>query len=127
MHFNYNDRYFRDTWEDLPADGYTKRVEHMIGGPRITVSLGVDFFDESQSCNKEVPEVAGVPVVYMGPVDRYSGYESGDLKWHTVDSKEVRYDEGDHFGCSVINSSDTDMSYTYVIEFRNFNPERRDA
>ena len=72
-------------------------------------------------------KAAGVPVVYTGPVDRYFGYELGDLKWRTVDFKEVRYDEGDHFGCPVMNFSDADVPYTRAIEFKNFNPERRDA
>ena len=114
-------------WEGLPADGYTKWMERMIDDPRITVSLGVDFFDESQPYNKEALKAAGVPVVYTGPVDRYFGYELGDLKWRTVDFKEVRYDEGDHFGCPVMNFSDADVPYTRAIEFKNFNPERRDA
>ena len=39
----------------------------------------------------------------------------------------MRYDEGDHFGCPVMNFSDADVPYTRAIEFKNFNPERRDA
>ena len=126
VRFNYDNRYFKDTWEGLPADGYTKWMERMIDDPRITVSLGVDFFDESQPYNRKALRAAGVPVVYTGPVDRYFGYELGDLKWRTVDFKEVRYDEGDHFGCPVMNFSDADVPYTRAIEFKNFNPERRD-
>lgn len=127
VRFNYDNRYFKDTWEGLPADGYTAWMEKMIDDPRITVELGVDFFDESQPYNKTALKAAGVPVVYTGPVDRYFDYELGDLKWRTVDFKEVRYDEGDHFGCPVMNFSDADVPYTRAIEFKNFNPERRDA
>ena len=125
VRFNYDNRYFKDTWEGLPADGYTAWMEKMIDDPRITVELGVDFFDESQPYNKTALKAAGVPVVYTGPVDRYFDYELGDLKWRTVDFKEVRYDEGDHFGCPVMNFSDADVPYTRAIEFKNFNPERR--
>ena len=70
-------------------------------------------------------KAAGVPVVYTGPVDRYFDYSLGELKWRTVDFREVRYDEGDHFGCPVMNFSDPDVPYTRAIEFKNFNPERR--
>ena len=77
--------------------------------------------------NKTALKAAGVPVVYTGPVDRYFDYELGDLKWRTVDFKEVRYDEGDHFGCPVMNFSDADVPYTRAIEFKNFNPERHDS
>ncbi len=127
VRFNYDNRYFKDTWEGLPSDGYTKWMERMIDDPRITVELGVDFFDESQPYNKTALKAAGATVVYTGPVDRYFDYELGDLKWRTVDFKEVRYDEGDHFGCPVMNFSDADVPYTRAIEFKNFNPERHDS
>ena len=127
VRFNYDNRYFKDTWEGLPKDGYTAWFERMIDDPRITVELGVDFFDASQPYNKAALNAAGVPVVYTGPVDRYFDYELGDLKWRTVDFKEVRYDEDDHFGCPVMNFSDADVPYTRAIEFKNFNPERHDS
>ena len=126
VRFNYDNRYFRDTWEGLPKDGYTAWMERMIDDPRIHVTLNTDFFDESQPLNKKAL-VGKVPVVYTGPVDRYFDYELGDLKWRTVDFKEVRYDEGDHFGCTVMNFADSDVPYTRAIEFKNFNPERKDS
>ena len=124
MRFNYNNRYFKDTWEGLPADGYTAWLERMIDDPRITVKLETDFFAETQTLNTSALLEAGVPVVYTGPVDRYFDYDLGELKWRTVDFKEVRYDEGDHFGCAVMNFSDADVPYTRASEFKNFNPER---
>ncbi len=127
MRFNYDNRYFKDTWEGLPA----RRLHRVDGAhdrrPAHPRDARADFFDESQPYNKKALRAAGVPVVYTGPVDRYFDYELGDLKWRTVDFKEVRYDEGDHFGCPVMNFSDADVPYTRAIEFKNFNPERRDA
>lgn len=127
VRFNYNNRYFKDTWEGLPTDGYTAWMQRMIDDPRIHVSLGVDFFDESQPFNKRALVEAGVPVVYTGPVDRYFDYALGELKWRTVDFKEVRYEENDHFGCPVMNYSDADVPFTRAIEFKNFNPEREEV
>lgn len=127
VRFNYNNRYFKDTWEGLPTDGYTAWMQRMIDDPRIHVSLGVDFFDESQPFNKHALAEAGVPVVYTGPVDRYFDYALGELKWRTVDFKEVRYEENDHFGCPVMNYSDADVPFTRAIEFKNFNPEREEV
>ena len=88
---------FQGHVEGLPADGYTAWMERMIDDPRIHVTLETDFFDGSQPYNKAALAAAGVPVVYTGPVDRYFDYSLGELKWRTVDFKEVRYDEGDHF------------------------------
>lgn len=123
VRFNYDNRYFKDTWEGLPKDGYTAWMERMIDNDLIRVELGVDFFDTTQPLNKEAM-VGRVPVVYTGPVDRYFDYSLGDLHWRTVEFDEVRYDEGDHFGCPVMNFADSDTQYTRAIEFKNFNPER---
>ncbi|MCI2148719.1 UDP-galactopyranose mutase [Bifidobacterium crudilactis] len=125
VRFNYDNRYFKDRWEGLPSDGYTAWFERMIDSDRIDVRLGVDFFDESQPLNKKAL-LGKVPIVYTGPVDRWFDYSLGELKWRTVDFKERRYDEDDHFGCPVMNFSDADVPYTRAIEFKNFNPERRD-
>ncbi|WEV53309.1 UDP-galactopyranose mutase [Bifidobacterium sp. ESL0704] len=126
VRFNYDNHYFKDTWEGLPTDGYTAWMQRMIDDPKIHVTLGVDFFDENQPFNKKAL-VGSVPIVYTGPVDKYFDYALGDLKWRTVDFKEQRYDEGDHFGCPVMNFVDADVPYTRAIEFKNFNPERKDS
>ncbi|MCI1832924.1 MAG: UDP-galactopyranose mutase [Bifidobacterium sp.] len=126
VRFTYDNRYFKDTWEGLPTGGYTAWMKRMIDDPRIHVTLGTDFFDDSQPLNKN-RLVGKVPVVYTGPIDRYFDYALGELKWRTVDFTEVRYDEGDHFGCPVMNYADPDTPYTRAIEFKNFNPERRDS
>jgi UDP-galactopyranose mutase len=125
VRFNYDNRYFKDTWEGLPTDGYTAWFERMIADERIHVHLNTDFFDTSQPWNKEAL-VGKVPVIYTGPVDRYFDYSLGELQWRTVDFKERRYDEGDHFGCPVMNFPDADVPFTRAIEFKNFNPERRE-
>ena len=77
VRFNYDNRYFRDTWEGLPTDGYTAWMERMIDDPRIHVTLETDFFDASQPFNRKALAAAGVPVVYTGPVDRYFDYSLG--------------------------------------------------
>ncbi|WEV73716.1 UDP-galactopyranose mutase [Bifidobacterium sp. ESL0798] len=125
VRFNYDNHYFKDTWEGLPTDGYTAWMQRMIDDPKIHVTLGVDFFDENQPFNKKAL-VGSVPIVYTGPVDKYFDYALGDLKWRTVDFKEQRYEEGDHFGCPVMNFVDADVPYTRAIEFKNFNPERKE-
>lgn len=123
VRFNYDNRYFKDTWEGLPKDGYTAWFERMIDSPRIQVSLHTDFFDTTQPWNRD-DLVGRVPVIYTGPIDRYFDYSLGELKWRTVTFKERRYHEDDHLGCPVMNFSDLDVPYTRAIEFKNFNPER---
>ena len=126
VRFNYNNRYFKDKYEGLPADGYTAWFEKMIDDPNITVTLGTDFFDGSQPLSKQALR-GNVPIVYTGPIDRYFDYEFGTLKWRTVDFKVHHYAEVDHLGCPVMNFADADVPFTRSIEFKNFNPERTDV
>lgn len=126
VRFNYNNRYFKDTYEGLPTDGYAAWFERMIDDPNITVALETDFFDASQPLSKRALR-GNVPIVYTGPIDRYFDYELGTLKWRTVDFKKHYYKEVDHLGCPVMNYADADVPYTRSIEFKNFNPERIDV
>jgi len=79
VRYNFNNRYFSDTFEGLPVNGYTAWLENMADHPNIEVRLDSDFFD----LRGEV--LGSVPVVYTGPVDAYFDYQAGELSWRTLD------------------------------------------
>ncbi|GAA2510465.1 UDP-galactopyranose mutase [Kocuria salsicia] len=129
VRYTYDNRYFNDTHEGLPVDGYTAWLERMADHPNIDVRLETDFFDNSQEFSKD-NVVGQVPVVYTGPVDRYFDYAEGDLSWRTIDLEEEVLDMEDFQGTSVMNYPDEDVPFTRIHEFRHFHPERdytRDA
>ena len=123
VRYTYDNRYFNDTHEGLPTNGYTAWLEKMGDHPDIEVALGVDFFDESQPYNK-VALKGRVPIVYTGPLDRYFDYSAGALSWRTIDLAAEYPDTGDFQGTSVMNYPDADREYTRIIEPRHFHPER---
>ncbi len=53
VRYTYDNRYFNDTWEGLPVDGYTAWLERMADHPNIEVKLSTDYFDESQPPEQE--------------------------------------------------------------------------
>jgi UDP-galactopyranose mutase len=119
VRYTFDNRYFNDTHEGLPVDGYTAWLEKMADHPGIEVRLDVDYFDVRDA----IP--AGTPTVYTGPLDRYFGNSEGELSWRTLDfEQEVRHDTGDFQGTSVMNYNDQDVPYTRIHEFRHFHPER---
>jgi UDP-galactopyranose mutase len=123
VRYTYNNRYFNDTYEGLPVDGYTAWLERMVDHDNIEVRLDTDFFDVSQPINKK--DVVGhVPVVYTGPVDRYFDYSEGRLGWRTLDFEREVVSTGDFQGCPVMNYPDPEVPYTRIHEFRHFHPER---
>jgi UDP-galactopyranose mutase len=123
VRYNYDNRYFNDTHEGLPVDGYTAWIERMADHPNIDVRLDTDFFDETQEINKKAV-VGNVPVVYTGPVDRYFDYQGGELTWRTLDFEQEVLNVGDYQGTPVMNYADSSVPYTRIHEFRHFHPER---
>jgi UDP-galactopyranose mutase len=123
VRYTYDNRYFNDTWEGLPLNGYTAWLERMADHPRIEVRLDTDFFDEDQPANRATT-VGQVPVVFTGAVDRYFDYAEGELSWRTLDFEEEVLDVGDFQGTPVMNYADEDVPYTRIHEFRHFHPER---
>jgi UDP-galactopyranose mutase len=126
VRYTYDNRYFNDTWEGLPTDGYTAWLERMADHPNIEVKLNVDYFDETQPLSKKAT-VGQVSVVYTGPVDRYFDYTEGALSWRTLDFEQEVLNVRDFQGTSVMNYPDMDVPYTRIHEFKHFHPERKDA
>ncbi|GGF56291.1 UDP-galactopyranose mutase [Marmoricola endophyticus] len=118
VRYTYDNRYFNDTYEGLPVDGYAAWLERMADHPNIEVRTGVDFRDHREEY------VGTVPVVYTGPVDEYFDHDEGRLSWRTVDFEREVVDTPDFQGCPVMNYPDADAPYTRIIEFRHFHPER---
>ncbi len=116
VRYNFDNRYFNDTFQRMPEHGYTAIFERMLASPSIALHLGVDWF--------AVREAAGdVPVVYTGPIDRYFGERLGRLGWRTIDfAHEVH--AGDFQGCAVMNYADADVPWTRIAEFKHFAPWR---
>lgn len=123
VRFTYDNRYFNDTHEGLPTQGYTAWLERMADHPNIEVHLGVDFLAPGSPFSRD--KVRGqVPVVYTGPLDHYFGFELGSLGWRTIDLEQEVVPVADYQGTSVINYPDADIPFTRILEFRHFHPER---
>lgn len=122
VRYNYDNRYFSDTHEGLPVDGYTAWIERMADHPNIEVVLNTDFFDDGEYSRKAV--TGQVPVIYTGAVDRYFDYAEGDLSWRTIDLEQEVLPIEDYQGCAVMNYPDEEQKFTRIHEFRHFHPER---
>lgn len=125
VRYTYDNRYFSDTYEGLPAEGYAAWFEAMASHPRIDVRLGTDFFDAGQPLSKAAAR-GQVPIMYTGPIDRYFDHHAGPLGWRTLDLDTEALPVRDFQGTSVMNYADLDVPWTRIHEFRHFHPERED-
>ena len=118
VRYTFDNRYFNDTYEGLPVEGYTAWLEKMAENPNIEVRLNTDYFD----VRDDIP--AGTPTVYTGPLDLYFGHSEGELGWRTLDFEMSVEPTGDFQGTSVVNYNDADVPFTRILEFRHMHPER---
>lgn len=121
VRYTFDNRYFNDTYEGLPVDGYTAWLQNMAADERIEVRLDTDWFDVRDEL---VAANLDAPVIYTGPLDRYFDYSAGRLGWRTLDFETEVLDTGDFQGTPVMNYNDADVPYTRIHEFRHFHPER---
>jgi UDP-galactopyranose mutase len=118
VRYTFDNRYFSDTYEGLPVDGYAPWLTRMLDSPLIDIRLDTDFFD----VRADLP--AGTPIVYTGPLDRYFDYCEGPLGWRTLDFEQTVLPVGDFQGTPVMNYADEDVPWTRIHEFKHFHPER---
>ena len=55
VRYTFNNRYFSDTYEGLPVDGYTAWLERMADHPNIEVRLNTDFPSLRRGCGRQRP------------------------------------------------------------------------
>jgi UDP-galactopyranose mutase len=72
-----DDRYFTDSFQAMPRDGYTEMFRRMLDHPRIRVELGVDFADVRAA-------VRAPQIVYTGPLDGYFSNCYGPLPYRSL-------------------------------------------
>ena len=116
LRYDFNNRYFNDTWEGLPLDGYGRWFENIIKSKNISVHLQTDYF--------EVKNEVAIPTIYTGPLDRYFNYCDGKLSWRTLDFEFEFHKTRDYQGTAVMNYADLSVAFTRIHEFKHLHPER---
>ena len=107
---NRDDRYFTDTYQAMPRDGYTRMFERMLDHPNIKVLLNTDW-----------REIEGlVPydrIVYTGPIDEFFDFRYGKLPYRSLEFRFETRDVDVHQAAPVVNYPN-EHPYTRVTEFK---------
>ncbi|HKP92117.1 MAG TPA: UDP-galactopyranose mutase [Thermoleophilaceae bacterium] len=114
---NVDDRYFTDSFQKIPAEGYTRMFERILDHPLIEVSLETDYWEVAD-------EIDHGHLVYTGPVDRYFDFRFGALPYRSLEwelRNEPTPDGGYLQPAGSINEPSEDVPYTRITEFRQIN------
>ena len=116
-----DDRYFQDTYQGMPLEGYTVLFQRMLDHPGITVELGTDALkrldlSEGRIC-LDGAEFSG-PVIYTGQADELFAFRFGPLPYRTLDFRFETLEQDDFQGCGTVNYT-VDEDYTRITEFKH--------
>jgi UDP-galactopyranose mutase len=108
---NQDDRYFTDTFQCMPRDGYTRMFERMLDHPNIQVLL-----------NTHYREVRGIipyrELIYTGPIDEFFDERFGKLPYRSLDFKFETHDTEVFQAAPVVNYPSEQQPYTRITEFK---------
>ncbi len=107
---NRDNRYFTDTFQAMPAQGYTKMFERLLDHPNIHVMLNADFEELKDT-------IAYQELIYTGPIDQYFDYCYGKLPYRSIDFKFESHDKEWYQETGTINYPNS-QPYTRITEFK---------
>ena len=109
---NRDDRYFTDTYQCMPRDGYTRLFVRMLDHPNIQLMLDTDF----SAVRDTIPYRE---LIYTGPIDEFFDYRFGKLPYRSLDFQFETHDTAVFQPAPVINfPNEHETPYTRVTEFK---------
>lgn len=110
VRFDRDDRYFTDTFQAMPLEGFTRMFERMLDSDNITIKTSVEFADIARA-------YPGSKTIFTGPVDEYFGFRYGPLPYRSLEFKHETYNQERFQPAAVVNYPN-DHEYTRVTEFK---------
>ena len=107
---NRDPRYFTDSFQAMPARGFTHLFENMLDHPNISILLNTDYRDvKSFIPYKEM--------IYTGPIDEFFDLRFGKLPYRSLRFRFETHDTPLYQAAPVVNYPN-DYAYTRITEFK---------
>jgi UDP-galactopyranose mutase len=103
-----DDRYFQDTYQAMPAQGYTAMFHRMLAHPNIKLLLNCSWTEVAS-------DLKGTPLLYTGAIDEFLQFRFGPLPYRSLRFQEKTLNEVQHQPVAVINYPNN-HDYTRVME-----------
>ena len=111
---NADDRYFGDTFQAMPLDGYTAMFERMLDHPNIDRQVGTDFRDIKDRAH----EIAD-HIIYTGPIDEYFDFRFGKLPYRSLKFDHQTLDQEWFQSVAVVNYPSEEVPFTRISEYKH--------
>ncbi|WP_228451713.1 UDP-galactopyranose mutase [Chryseobacterium sp. SN22] len=108
---NSDDRYFTDTFQAMPKNGYTEMFKKMLSHPNIHIMLNTNFRDI-------VDLIPHRKLIYTGPIDGYFDFRFGKLPYRSIDFRFETLDQDQYQDTGTVNYPTSNL-YTRITEFKH--------
>lgn len=110
VRFNRDDRYFTDSYQAMPARGYSHLFENMLDHKNIKVMLNTGY--------REIRDhIKFKKMVFTGPVDEYFDHRFGKLPYRSLEFAHETHQRPVYQPAPVVNYPN-DYAYTRITEFK---------
>jgi len=108
---NRDARYFTDTYQAMPRQGFTRLFANILDHPNIRILLNTDY-----------REIRGLipyrEMIYTGPIDEYWDYRFGKLPYRCLEFKHETINQPVFQPVAVVNYPN-DYAFTRITEFKH--------
>ncbi len=114
---NTDDRYFTDTFQVMPKNGYTAMFENMLDHDGIAIQTGVDFEDVRE-------DVLYDRLIFTGPVDEFFGHRYGPLPYRSLRFEHRTLNQEQFQATGTVNYPSPDVPYTRISEYKHLTGQK---
>jgi UDP-galactopyranose mutase len=107
-----DDRYFADSFQNMPRHGYTRLFENMLDHPNIKIMLNTDYREIAE-------EVRYDRLIFTGPVDEFFDHRYGRLPYRSLRFRHETLDREWLQPVAVVNYPSAEVPYTRVTEYKH--------
>ncbi|MDD3267315.1 MAG: UDP-galactopyranose mutase [Burkholderiales bacterium] len=112
-----DDRYFNDTYQCMPTNGYTELFKKMLSHPNIDIMLDTDYF-------KVKDYIEFQNLIYTGPIDEYFNYCYGKLPYRSLKFEHKTLQQEWFQAVGVVNYPKEETPYTRITEYKHLTGQK---
>ncbi|MFD2116976.1 UDP-galactopyranose mutase [Paenibacillus yanchengensis] len=123
VYISNDDRYFQDTYQGLPKNGYTRVVEAMLDHQNIKLMLNTDY-KEVVTFNADTGSIMlfGQPFtgqfIYTGKIDELFNYKYGELPYRSLRFEHETIEQEKYQSAGTVNYPN-EYDFTRITEFKH--------
>lgn len=114
---NDDDRYFTDTFQKMPAQGFTCMFRNMLNHPGITLELGTSY-------QQIAGRIEASAIYYCGPIDEFYGFRFGRLPYRSLRFEHEHLPLVEQFQQVGTVNYPNDHDFTRITEFKHLTGQK---